>query len=144
MLASQRGDSGEALDPYSHLESNYDIFKLLHDQLTQPKFKFFQTTEEGDLLTQILNKTNALKEQFIEMKAQKRSEHFDPNKYFKLLDNVQNSGLPEEASVIEEARIELKREKWIKKFNDLQQTGKQNQQLSAEDQEQIDAPNQSP
>lgn len=54
------------------------------------------------------------------MKAQKRSEQFDPNKYFKLLENVQNSGLPEETFVIEEARIELKREKWIKKFNDLQ------------------------
>jgi len=41
------------------------------------------------------------------------------NKYFKLLDNIQSSGLPVEDNIIEEAKIELKREKWIKKFNDL-------------------------
>ena len=42
------------------------------------------------------------------------------NKYFKLLENIQSSGLPEEASIIEEAKVELKRERWIKKYNDLQ------------------------
>ena len=48
---------------------------------------------------------------------------------------MQNSGLPEEQNVIEEARIELKREKWIKKFNDLQQAGNQPLQLSMQNQD---------
>lgn len=51
--------------------------------------------------------------------AQKRNDNFDQAEYFKLLEKIQNSGLPEEPLLIEEARIELKREKWMKKYNDL-------------------------
>jgi len=53
----------------------------------------------------------------------KRAENFDQLAYFKLLEQVQNSGLPIQESIIEEARIEHKREKWIKKFHDLQSAG---------------------
>ena len=83
-------------------------------------FELFKDSEVGRYLIQILQRTDALDTEFKSQRDQKRSENFDMNKYFKLLDNIQSSGLPVEDNIIEEAKIELKREKWIKKFNDLQ------------------------
>lgn len=40
-----------------------------------------------------------------------------------MLENISNSGLPVEQDIIDEARAELKREKWIKKYNDIQMIG---------------------
>ena len=71
----------------------------------------------------ILDKTNAIVSEFEAERKVKRSENFDTAAYFKLLDNLSHSGLPVESSVVEDARLELKREKWIKKYNDLQQIG---------------------
>lgn len=89
------------------------------------KFLFFRETNHGKYLLQILSKTNALIGDFHKMKEQKRTENFDLNAYFKLLDYFYNCGLPVEPSIIEEAKAELKREKWIKKYNDIQTVGNQ-------------------
>lgn len=94
------------------------------------KFLFFRETNHGKYLLQILSKTNALIGDFHQMKEQKRSENFDLNGYFKLLDNFYNCGLPVEQNIIEEAKAELKREKWIKKYNDIQTVGNQKAQTS--------------
>jgi hypothetical protein len=87
------------------------------------KFLFFRETNHGKYLLQILAKTNALIGDFHRMKEQKLAENFDLNAYFKLLDNFYNCGLPVEPSIVEEAKAELKREKWIKKYNDIQMMG---------------------
>lgn len=87
------------------------------------KFLFFRDTNHGKYLMQILAKTNALIGEFHKMKEQKRAENFDLNAYFKLLENFYNCGLPVEQSIVEEAKAELKREKWIKKYNDIQMIG---------------------
>ena len=39
--------------------------------------------------------------------------------YFRVLDNITHSGLPLEEKIVEEARLEHKRENWIKKYTDL-------------------------
>jgi hypothetical protein len=52
-------------------------------------------------------------------KATKRDPFFDIQKYFKFLEHVQNSGLPVNIDTIEDAKVELKKERWIKKYNDL-------------------------
>ena len=96
------------------------------------KFLFFRETNHGKYLLQILSKTNALIGEFHMMKEQKRTENFDLNAYFKLLDNFYSCGLPVEQSVIEEAKAELKREKWIKKYNDIQMVGNQKLQASSQ------------
>lgn len=77
-------------------ENNFEALNTLCVELQTPRFKFMASTEEGSLLLQILDKTNALKTNFYEMMTQKREEDFDQGKYFKLLENIQNSGLPEE------------------------------------------------
>lgn len=112
-------DLKQETSPYKDFESNFELLMAIHTQLQTDMFKFFGSTEEGKFIEQILEKTNAVKDQFYELKQQKREPDFDLAKYFKMLDQVQNSGLPVEAAIVEEARIELKREKWIKKFNDL-------------------------
>lgn len=40
--------------------------------------------------------------------------------YFKILENLCNCGMPVEQNIIDEAKMELKRQKWIKKYNDIQ------------------------
>ena len=84
----------------------------------------FSELEEGRHLTSILDKTLELKQELETNKANKRDYYFDINKYFKFLEQMQSSGLPLNANLVEEARVELKKERWIKKFNDLQQAGK--------------------
>lgn len=83
------------------------------------KFLFFKDTKHGGYLLQILAKTDALIGEFHQMKAEKLADNFDLNAYFKLLENFQNCGLPVEPSIIKDVKAELKREKWIKKYNDL-------------------------
>ena len=113
----------ERIEELSITSEESDYIKL--KQLTQSEFKFLVESDEGKYLNQILEKTDSLKTLFYSQKAQKRTENFDIREYFKLLEQVQNSGLPEEELLIEEARVELKREKWIKKYNDLWTAGSQ-------------------
>ena len=88
---------------------------------------FFSQLDEGKYLTSILEKTQDLKKELESNQASKRDILFDSQKYFKFLEHIQNSGLPVNQSLVEEAKVELKKERWIKKFNDLQQAGKHGQ-----------------
>ena len=40
--------------------------------------------------------------------------------YFKVCENLISSGLPDEGNMVEVAKQELKKEKWIKRYHDLQ------------------------
>ena len=70
-------------------------------------------------------KTQELKWELENNKINKRDQFFDTHRYFKFLESLQTSGLPVNQKIIEEAKVELKKERWIKKFNDLQQAGNQ-------------------
>ena len=48
------------------------------------------------------------------------------NEYIRNIETLCQSSLPIERALIDEARTELKREKWIKKFYDLQLPSQQN------------------
>ena len=84
---------------------------------------FLSESDEGIYIQQIIQKVDNIIQDFEQQKLKKSEDSFDLQKYFKLLENIQNSGLPIEEEVVDRARVELKREKWIKKFNDLQQAG---------------------
>ena len=75
-------------------------------------------------MSDIHDKTLALVDQFKKQRANKRNEGFDMNGYFSLLEQIQKSNMPLLPDEIELARDEQKREKWIKKYNDIQLAGK--------------------
>ena len=75
--------------------------------------------DEGKHIKQILKSTQNLKEELEQYKKDKRDPNFDINNYFKFLEHFQNCGLPVKNEILEDVKIELKRERWIKKFNDL-------------------------
>ena len=83
-------------------ESDYETLVVLCEELTSTeavklaKFKFLSDTEQGKMLVQILMKTSGIVSEFAEERRSKRSENFDTNAYFKLLENVCSSGLPVE------------------------------------------------
>lgn len=123
-LSEESSSQRETENPYQR-NSDYDTLVVLCNELTSAeavklaKFEFLRDTDQGRLLLQIMDKTNSIVSKFGEERRSKRSENFDTAAYFKLLDNVCHSGLPVEEQVVEDARLELKREKWIKRYNDL-------------------------
>ena len=58
------------------------------------------------------------------MKLQKNNEDFKFNSYFECLEDLLNCGMPISQQLLDEAKVELKKEKWITKFIDLQVAGK--------------------
>ena len=57
---------------------------------------------------------------FEDLKKKKREEGFDMANYFSILEQIQKSHMPLMPTIIEDAKEEAKREKWIKKYNDIQ------------------------
>ena len=110
--------------PYSTLNDNEALYKLTQQMLPGAQMNFFSQMDEGKNLNAILEKTEELKREMEFNKANKRDIMFDSQKYFKFLEHVQNCGLPINSALVDEAKVELKKERWIKKFNDLQQAGK--------------------
>lgn len=114
-------------NPYSSL-NNHDALILLTEHMKPDSpMDFFSELEEGKHLKKILQKTLELKQELQTNKINKREQNFDTQKYFKFLESLQTSGLPVNKKIVEEAKVELKKERWIKKFNDLQQAGNQGQ-----------------
>ena len=100
-------------------ESNPDYNVLLELTSEMEKFRFFKETEQGRHIINLKSKTEQAIQTFEQLKSRKRSEDFDIMNYLKFLDNLTHSGLPLKAEVVEDARLEHKRENWIRKYNDL-------------------------
>eukprot|EP00356_Strombidium_inclinatum_P006436 CAMPEP_0170488088 /NCGR_PEP_ID=MMETSP0208-20121228/6711_1 /TAXON_ID=197538 /ORGANISM="Strombidium inclinatum, Strain S3" /LENGTH=132 /DNA_ID=CAMNT_0010762531 /DNA_START=2987 /DNA_END=3385 /DNA_ORIENTATION=- len=99
-------------------QTDFDSLSELIKVLESSPFAFLAKSQEAKYLLQIQKKTVQLTEEFSKMREAKRDESFKIGTYFSLLEQVQKSGMPLQASILEAARAESKKEKWVKKYNE--------------------------